>query len=169
MLMRPALLLAVGFTSLLGGCADNSSPGVHSLDSQPQEAAESAVATSSTVEPFSDPSPIVIDGLWDFSQDYRNGMHNVRYVEVTEDGTWRVWDYQGDNFDQGDSCYISSDSTIERTGGSDYRLIDGDVVLDISATAGNSELTLVFTSGRSLHLPRVDALSPIDFNRCDLV
>jgi hypothetical protein len=141
--------------------------GVNSLVSQAQQVPELAVATSGIVEPFSDPSPIKIHGLWDFSQGYGDGVHNVRYIEVTEGGILRVWDYRGDTYDQGDNCFFSNDLTIERTGGSAYRLSDGDTMLDISATAAPGELILIFDSGRSLRLPKVDTLSSTDFTRCD--
>ncbi|MEE9319181.1 MAG: hypothetical protein V3U76_01930 [Granulosicoccus sp.] len=174
MLTRPALLFVVGFASLLGGCSDSSSAdenslGVNSLVNQVQQIPELAVATSGIDEPFNDLSPIEIHGLWDFSQDYSDGLLNVRYIEVTEAGTWRVWDYQGDTYDQGDNCFFSNDSTFKRTGGSEYRLTDGEAVLDISATVAPGGLILKFDNGRSLRLPKVDTLSPVDFNRCDQV
>ena len=128
-----------------------------------------------------------IAGLYDVSE-VDEGLLDVLYLEIASDGGFTVYDYDGDDFDQGDNCYFAETGRFESLGGDRYRVFpagDEGVVVDADAETNDVELvrssdglrvsyvdtfdededgdtaeTLVFV------YPSVTNLSSTDFNSC---
>ena len=60
-----------------------------------------------------------IAGLYDASYQ-ENGLTDVIYVGVTADGAWTEYDYDGDEYDQGENCYFITGGRVRRLEGNTY-------------------------------------------------
>ena len=119
-----------------------------------------------------------IAGLYDASTEEEGAIDEI-YVEILADGTFTLYDYDGDDFDQGENCYFIATGQLASLGGDSYRLT-GEEFGEVEAMLVRSgdSLVLTFTDtfdddgdgdttetfGESWTL--VTNLSSTDFNEC---
>ena len=130
-----------------------------------------------------------IAGLYDITETVVDGVVDVAYLEISNNGTLTFYDYQQDDFGQGDNCYEISlgDSVISPLGNDEYvnsYYDDADVDCEISTEQATvirteTELTATYidtededqdgdtTDLVSDVLPVVTNFTTESFNRCE--
>ena len=128
-----------------------------------------------------DSSSDSIAGLWNVTDVDPDFGEDIAYVRIFSDGKVIFYDYQQDEFDAGDNCYlIDNDQTLTPIGGNQYRseiagfpaftqtwtiTRSGDVLtvsyVDIFDENDNGNLTEILT----FNYPMLTGVDPV-FNEC---
>lgn len=96
-----------------------------------------------------------IAGLWDITDFDTEFGEDIFYIEIFDDGSTISYDYQQDEFDDGDNCYIiERDLTLTPIGGDQYR----------SDTTGFPEDTEILTITRNNNVLTVSYIDVEDEN-----
>jgi len=141
------LLIMLSFLLLAGCSSGNENPpavvDTDTLENTPGE----GVGDNTSGNDTTDTSAIA--GLWDDSEEI-NGVLNVSYIQISEDGQVRFINYLGDAFDKQDNCYLTrNEELIAR---------DEDGVLTISR-ADRSTIA---------DLPQLEGIDPV-FPECNFI
>ncbi len=101
---------------------------------------------SSSVNSLSD-----IARVWDWSDNYGNGIVDEYYIHFSESGSVSGYDYDGDNYDQGSDCYYIDRNwdTITHVSGNTFNSslagefdasINSDGALVLTQSSGTSDV-----------------------------
>lgn len=97
-----------------------------------------------------------IAGLWDVTED-----GDIQYQEFTTDGQAINWDYDADEWGDGENCYDRFAVNFTYLGGNQYEGF-GEVV---TVVVNGDQITITDSFGTGTY-PRLQGLSTADFNRC---
>jgi hypothetical protein len=106
------------------------------------------------INPF---EPLV--GVWDETYETEEGLVNEHYVVITFQGQYKIYDYQGDSYDQGDNCYDLYSWQMISYGNNEFGFQGLDYTLYLSVSG---DILTTWNDEESGDTPRID-LTTSDF------